>query len=178
MLSLVATLSDEGLRRNYLNKVTINRLVVPAWLAESTLPEAASLEALTGTLGRAAAASRGSSSACWRSACGSIRAARPRTCPSSSWTSWYEFDRRGAGGAVSVRRFRHGAEYAAELAPVGLPAYMLLHAPTSACGEALLPPEQREALLTEATGKARSAAAPSPQRCAGRSNNSPSCASP
>ena len=38
MLGLVATISDEGLRRNYLNKVTVNRLVVPAWLAEATPP--------------------------------------------------------------------------------------------------------------------------------------------
>ena len=53
----------------------------------------------------------------------------------------YLFDR---GGARQV---------AAEIAPIPLPAYMLLHAPASAFEVAPLPPEQREALLAEATEK-------------------------
>jgi GAF domain-containing protein/CheY-like chemotaxis protein/tetratricopeptide (TPR) repeat protein len=51
MLTSVATLSDEGLRRNYFNKVSINREIIRAWLKQSTrrkLPK----EALTVHLSR------------------------------------------------------------------------------------------------------------------------------
>ena len=51
MLASVATLSDDGLRRNYFNKVAINRQVVEAWLAgaaERGLPLAPMTDGLTG----------------------------------------------------------------------------------------------------------------------------------
>jgi PAS domain S-box-containing protein len=51
MLDSVATLSDQGLRRNYFNKVEINRLIIDAWLreaAERGLPPSALTDHLAG----------------------------------------------------------------------------------------------------------------------------------
>ncbi|MGD8855545.1 MAG: GAF domain-containing protein [Chloroflexota bacterium] len=52
MLATVADLSDEGLRRNYFNKVAINRQIIRAWLqaaAERGLPLEPLTDGLTGT---------------------------------------------------------------------------------------------------------------------------------
>ena len=42
LLEKVATLSDEGLRRNYFNKVRINREVIKAWLEQAALHHSSS----------------------------------------------------------------------------------------------------------------------------------------
>ncbi len=51
MLDTIANLSDEGLRRNYLSKVAINREIVQAWLREAKRRDLP-LEPLTGALQR------------------------------------------------------------------------------------------------------------------------------
>ena len=150
MLSLVATIGDDGLRRNYLNKVTVNRLVVPAWLAEAR-SRGESLDAYTAALG-----GRGSiegqlermleigvrlNSRSGAEDLPGLIMDELAELSGAEQAALYLFDGSGA------------RQVAAELVPVLLPAYMCLHTPASAYEETLLPPEQREALLAEATEK-------------------------
>ena len=52
MLDMIATLSDDGLRRNYFNKIEINRKIILAWL-EQAPKQKAPVEALTDQLSHA-----------------------------------------------------------------------------------------------------------------------------
>ena len=149
MLSLVVTISDEGLRRNYLNKVTVNRLVVPAWLAEAR-SRGASLEALTAVGGRGSI--EGQLERMLETGVRLNSRSEAEDLPGLIMDELVELS--GAEQAALYLFDNSGArQVSAEIAPIPLPAYMLLHAPTSASEEAPLPPEQREALLAEATVK-------------------------
>ena len=164
MLQSVESMADAGLRRNVLNKVPINRLIVPIWLEEATR-RGRPLELLDGTAGGSAGAQAetGKRAAGERGVAGQLERMleigvrlnsrdEAEDLPSLIMDELVELT--GAERAALYLFTEAGArQVAVEVTPVPLPRYMCLHAPASALTDESVPAEQREALLGEVAEK-------------------------
>jgi signal transduction histidine kinase/CheY-like chemotaxis protein len=150
MLATIATLTDEGLKRNYLNKVMVNRLIVPAWLGEAR-SRGEPLAALTGAL-TARDSIEGQVERMLEIGVRLNSRAEADDLPQFIMDELVELT--GAERAALYLCDDDGARLiAAEIAPLPIPAYLRLHAGLPGELAAGLPLADREALLEEAAAK-------------------------